>query len=353
MNKRLSNDIEELISYNNLGDMLDGKTILITGANGLIARNLTLYLLMYNKIKKTNIHVLALIRNRDKAFMNYKEFVDDKNFEFLIQDVCDKLEYDGNVDYIFHAAGNASAEAIRKNPVEIIKANLLGMINVLEFAKTHNTTKVIFPSTREIYGKIIDKDLIKETDMGVLDTMDERNCYPESKRMAEVMLVSYAKQYNVNFDILRIAHTYGPAMPLENDGRIMSDMIYFAANKKDIVLNSDGTAVRAFCYVTDAVDGILRVMVNGNDNEAYNLSNVKEPIMIRDLAQKLVDLSNGDISLKFKEASMEVLKGYTSYKMVNMDNSKLESLGWNPCISLDEGLKRTLKYFEIEKNGIK
>ena len=213
-----------------------------------------------------------------------------------------------------------------------------------------NVTKVVFPSTREIYGKITGLDVIHEEDMGILDPMDERNCYPESKRMAEAIFKSYSKQFQIPFNILIIAHTYGPCMPLANDGRVMSDLINFAINEEDIILNSDGTALRSFCYVSDAILGILSVMCNGKINEVYNLSNTKESTSIRELAQKIAANVPYDIKVGFKEASPEVLKGYTSYKIVNMDNSKLEALGWNPAITLDEGLKKTIQYFLEEKN---
>ena len=348
MKKIIENDLLELIKRNDCGNFLNNKRILITGANGLIANYLTLYLLMYNKIKNTNIKVVALIRNSD-FIKNGDIFKNDKNLEILKQDVCEELNYSENIDYIFHAAGNASAYKIRNNPVDIIKSNLIGTINILEFAKKHNTKKVIFPSTREIYGKIDNLDKITEKDMGILDPLEARNCYPESKRMAESIIKSYSEQYNLNFNILRIAHTYGPSMILKNDGRVMADLINNVVNNEDIILNSDGTAIRAFCYVTDAIDGILRVIKDGINNEAYNLSNTKEPITIRDLSNKIINISKKNLQVKFKKASDEIIKGYTNYKIVEMDNSKLQSLNWKPVINLDEGILRTLNYFEEDR----
>lgn len=350
MNSILEKEISELVKNTSYAECLQNKTVLITGANGLLARYLSYYLLMCNKMKDSNIHVILLARSKEKTINNFSYFEGDKNLSYLFQDVCDKINYDGEIDYIFHAASNASAYAIRNNPVDIIKSNLIGTFNVLELAHETNVTKVVFPSTREIYGKITGLDVIHEEDMGTLDPMDERNCYPESKRMAEAIFKSYSKQFQIPFNILRIAHTYGPCMPLANDGRVMSDLINFAINEEDIILNSDGTALRSFCYVSDAILGILSVMCNGEINEVYNLSNTKESVSIRELAQKIAANVPYDIKVGFKEASPEVLKGYTSYKIVNMDNSKLEALGWNPSITLDEGLRRTIQYFLEEKN---
>lgn len=351
MNSIIKSDMERIISECSYIDEFQNKTILITGATGLIARNLTYFFLHLNKIHNTNTKVLALVRNLEKAKTAFKDYLDDVNLEFLNQDVCEPIDYEGNVDYIFHAAGSASATAIKTNPVGIIKANTIGTMNILEFARSKNIKNVVFPSTREIYGKVIDVDKITEDVQGTINPLEERNCYPESKRLAEAMFVSYHKQYGVPFTILRIAHTYGPAMEINQDGRVMADFIGAVVNNKNIVLNSDGTAIRSFCYVTDTVEAILKVMINGEIGSAYNLANETEPYMIRDVAQILVDsYPEKGLKVEFSNPSDEVKKGYVSYKIVKLDTSKLENLGWSPKVKLEDGLKRTISYFEEEKN---
>lgn len=350
MNKIVSSDMTGLIETCPYIDEFRDKTILITGATGLIARNLTYFFLELNKQKNTNVKVLALVRNLEKSKKAFADYLDDENFEFLVQDVCDSINYEGNVDYIFHAAGSCSAYAIKTNPVGIIKANTLGTANVLDFAKDKNVKNVVFPSTREIYGKVEGVDKIDESTMGTLDPLNFRNCYPESKRLAEAIFRSYYEQYNVPFTILRIAHTYGPTMEINNDGRVMSDFVGFVVRGENIVLNSDGTAIRAFCYVTDAINGILDVMVKGEIGEAYNLANETEPYMIRDVAQKLVSLyPEKGLEVVFTNPTDEIKKGYVGYKIVKLDTSKLESLGWRPVVELADGMKRTVDYFEEEK----
>lgn len=354
MNKIVKQDIENLIFDISDINELSNKTILITGATGLIAKYLTYFFLELNHSKNTNIKVLALVRNIDKAKKSFDDFIDDDNLILLNQDVCETIQYEGNIDYIFHAAGSASAYAIRTNPTGIIRANTIGTMNVLELAKEKNVKKVIFPSTREIYGKIENTNLISENDMGVLDPLDSRNCYPESKRISEAMLKSYQNQYGINFNILRIAHTYGPTMELLNDGRVMADFIKSTVSNENITLNSDGTAIRSFCYVTDTIKGIIQVLINGNPGEAYNLANEKEPYMIRTIAQMLVDFyPEKKIELVFSNPSDDVKKGYVNYKIVQLDTTKIERLGWEPNVTLSDGLKRTVQYFEEKQKLIK
>lgn len=346
MNKIVTKDMNFLTKRFEYSDEIKDKTILVTGATGLIAKNFVIFLLTLNKKLKLNIKVVALVRNLEKAKNTFKDY-ECENLIYLNQDICDEIKYDGKVDYIFHAAGSCSAEAIKRNPVGIMKANTIGTINVLEFAKEKEVTKVIFPSTREIYGKVEGIDNISETDMGVLDPLNSRNCYPESKRVAETLFRSYADQYGVKFNILRIAHTYGPGMEIRNDGRVMADFIGAVVDNKNIVLNSDGTAIRAFCYITDALEGIMHVMFKAESGEAFNLANETEPYMIRDVAQMLVDLyPEKELKVEFANASDEVKKGYLGYKITKLNTSKLESLGWKPQIKLKKGMKNTVDYFE-------
>ena len=345
MNKIISKDLDFLAKRFEYKDKIKNKTILVTGATGLIAKNFVMFLLTLNKKFDLNIKVLALVRNVEKAKNVFKDFESD-NLIYLVQDICEKIEYKGKIDYIFHAAGSCSAEAIKRNPVGIMKANTLGTINVLDLAVEKKVKKVVFPSTREIYGKVEGIDNINESDMGVLDPLNSRNCYPESKRVAETLFRSYMDQYGVNFNILRIAHTYGPGMEIRNDGRVMADFIGAVVDNKNIVLNSDGTAIRAFCYITDALEGIMHVMFKGKSGEAYNLANETEPYMIRDVAQMLVDLyPEKGLKVEFTNPTEEIKKGYLGYKITKLNTSKLESLGWKPQIKLKKGMKNTVDYF--------
>ena len=338
-------DMDDLISRDIPFEKIKGKTVLVTGATGMLAYYFTLTLMHLNKEKDYGIKVLALVRSKAKAEAKFAGFLDDDNFEIIAQDVCTPISYEGDINYIFHAAGAASPYFIKNDPTGIIAANTQGTVNILELAKTKNIGNVVYPSTREIYGKVDDVDFVKETDMGVFDPLEARSCYPESKRMAETILKSYLVQYGVPFTVLRIAHSYGPGMIIGNDGRVMADFITNAVNSDDIIMKSDGLAERAFCYVTDAVAAIFLVMLKGENGEAYNLANETEPMAIRDVAQMISDL--------FPERNIKVVyevstdtSGYCNYKRKGLNTEKLEALGWKPVVKLKDGLKSTVLSFD-------
>lgn len=325
---------------------LDGRTVLITGANGMIATYL-IYALMFQANRHgLNIRVIALTRNRKKAEHLFDAFLSDSRFTLLIQDVCDPIPYAGDIDYIFHFAGNASPYHIIHDPVGIMKSNLLGTINVLESARERNTEKVIFASTREVYGENKAERSLSETSFGSIDCLDGRSCYPESKRAAETLCKSYYLQYGVNFNAVRIAHTYGPGMKLENDGRVMADLLACVVNGRNIILKSKGEVLRAFCYITDTVRGLFQILLHGKDAEAYNLANETEEISIRDLAELLIR-SCPEKRLKVEyQIPKEQPAAYCNYKRIGLDTHKIENIGWKPEISLKEGIARTIKSFE-------
>ena len=320
------------------------KTVLITGATGMLAAYLTYTFLYLKEHYGIEVRVLALCRTKTKAENTFKEFLNKPYFTLLLQDVCDPIQYEGIIDYIFHLAGNASPHFINADPVGIVKSNMIGTFNVLELAKEKHTKKVIFASTREVYGKNEKVDYLTETSFGTIDPMENRSCYPESKRAAETIFKSYFLQYGVNFNALRIAHSYGPGMNLNNDGRVMADLMGNVVDGKNIELKSTGEALRAFCYITDAVTGIFYAALKGEPGEAYNLANETEEISIRDLAQMLVSLRR-DKDLKVVFNIPETNTGYCNYKRVGLNTQKLESLGWKPKVSLKEGCLKTINSF--------
>ncbi|WP_316606567.1 NAD-dependent epimerase/dehydratase family protein [Streptococcus pluranimalium] len=345
-NKVVQDDLKNILSATYIDwQKLEGKTVLITGVNGMLATYMAYVLAYLNEHKNARITILAGARNIAKAETRFLELKSHEFFNLIYHDVNNPFDYDGTVDYIIHAASNASPRFILEDPVGIIKANTIGTMNLLEFAKDKDITNFLFLSTREIYGKSI-KDNIDEQAYGAFDILESRACYPESKRMAETMMQSYYDQFGIPFTIARLAHSYGPGMEIANDGRIMSDLLNNVIRKEDIVLKSDGSAERAFCYLADAVTGLFTVLLNGDNGQAYNIANEESPIMIRELAELLVSsFPERHLNLVF-DIPKEMGKGYSKMGRTQLDTSKLEELGWKKDISLEVGIKKTIESFE-------
>lgn len=340
-------DLQEITSASIQWEAFQDKTILVTGANGMLATYLVYTFLYLVEKKGLDIKIIALSRSLDKSRELYREFLDTPYFKILHQDICDPIEYPGSVDYIYHFAGNASPYYIKNDPVGIMKSNLLGTFNIMEFARCKENAKVIFASTREVYGETSFNVLSEDNSFGKLNPLDNRSCYPESKRAAETILKSYFIQYGVKSVIARIAHSYGPGMKIDNDGRVMSDFICNAVHGRDITLMSDGSAVRSFCYLSDAILGLMRITLYGCVGEAYNLSNETEPKPIREIAELISrSFPERNIHLQTAEITKKKQEGYCNYPRVALDTRKVEKLGFAPQVSLEEGIVRTIKSFD-------
>ena len=342
-NNIVQKDIIDIYEEKILFDKLRDKSILITGATGMLATYIIYFLYYLNLKKDNNIKIYALARNKKKAEDLFSDLIDEKNFVIINQDVTNKILINERIDYIFHFASSANPKNILENPVGIIQANTLGTINVCEFAVKNNAL-VFFASTREIYGKIEGKEFVMENDMGVCDCLEDRACYPESKRVSETICKSYNLQYGMKYQICRIAHVYGPGMSIENDGRIMSDIISDIINNRNIILKSDGSAIRAFCYISDAIRAMFLILLNGKENDVFNLSNEEEEVSIKALAELCIGLfTEKNIKVEYQISNNNNL--YTNYKRSKLDNSKLYYLGWKIKINLKEGIRRTVLSF--------
>lgn len=346
----IKEDLKYITGYNLKWDEFDGKTILITGANGMLASYIVKTFLYLNKNKlKNKCKVIGIVRNMEKAKLKFADYLEDIRLELIAQDVCNDIKISEKIDYIIHAASQASPKYYRKDPVGTLNANVLGTNNILKLAHEKKVKSVLFFSSGDVYGKVPQNKIpIEENQYGFIDLSDVRSCYGESKRLGEIMCISWFKQYDVPVKIARVFHTYGPGMEL-NDGRVFADFINDILNNKDICLNSDGTATRAFCYISDATIGFLLLLLNGVNGEAYNLGNDECEISILDLANLLVDLFS-DKQLKVIKDSRNTDKNYIKSPIQRScpNVKKIKLLGWKPKISIEDGFKRTiLNYSEM------
>lgn len=344
MNSILINDLKEIVTRIPY-QMCEGMTFLITGANGSLARYMVMTLMyLNNNMLKSKCNVIALCRNESKARLAFKEYMDDENFHLCVQSVEEKLPDFGSIDYIIHAASSAATNMFEKYAVDILSANVAGTINLLNLSCKKKVKKFLFFSSGAVYGDIPDDyGQIREGDYFSLEFTNIKNCYAEGKRTGEVLCKAYWKQYNIPTVSVRISHTYGPGIDL-NDGHVYSDFVKNILNNKDLVIMGDGMSVRPFCYITDAVVAFFLLLFRGENGEAYNMANCEETYTIKELADELV--SNAFPEKNLSVTGLHIIKDIKIEKMkINID--KIENLGWTPFVNVIEGFRRTVKSFEI------
>lgn len=323
-------------------EMYRNKTILITGATGRLGRYIVDTLIDIDITYNLNLHVLGLARSEEKSKKIFGEELFLPNFEVIIQDINTSINIDEDVDYIFHTAGPAAPVDFKNDPVETLWSHVNGTHNILEYARMHNTKKVFYISTVEVYGDWQQKGDITEEDMGPLQHLNFRACYPEAKRLCETMLTTYQKEYGVAYCGVRFSHTLGPGISL-TDGRAFAEFLNDVLHDKDIVLQSDGSAMRTYTYVADGVNAIFLIMDKGK-NEFYNVSADDNLISIRDLADLIASLSpTGKTKVIFGEKANNM--PYLPYKLAIMDTHKIRNLGWKPQVNLRQMFKWTLESF--------
>ncbi|WP_287619905.1 NAD-dependent epimerase/dehydratase family protein [Parabacteroides sp.] len=313
---------------------LQSKSILITGASGLICSAFIDRLMDCNEQEKLGINIYAISRNKDYAQKRFQVYWNNPLFTFIQHDVIESFSLDVPIDYILHGASNASPKRYATDPVGTMKTNLWGVANMLDLAK-EKQARLLYISSGEVYGEGDGCDFM-ETYSGYVDCLNSRACYPSSKRASETLCISYKEQYGVNIVIARPCHIYGT--DTERDDRAFAQFLRNAKAGKNIVLKSKGQQVRSYCHVDDCVSALLYILLRGKNGEAYNIANGESVKSIKELAEMVADLSK--VKVVYDIPSDQELRGYSKVQRAVLDAIKLESLGWQPSISLKNGLKR-------------
>lgn len=346
MNKKiLGEDLELIVSADLPWEDFRNSTVLISGANGFLPAYMVETLLYLNTVRDLNIKIIGLVRNKEKALVRFSQHKERNDLTFIVQDVCEPINCVDKIDYIVHAASQASPKFYGTDPVGTLSANTLGTYNLLQLARKNDVKSFLYFSSSEVYGQVDDSQIpTKENQYGYLDPTNLRSCYAESKRMGETMCVSWFNQYSVLTKIVRPFHTYGPGMSLD-DGRVYADFIASILHNRDIVMNSDGTAIRAFCYLADAVQGFFTILLKGENGQAYNIGNPQCETSILSLATQLVNLfpEKRLTVVKKDTRNQEYIKSTVSRN--SPDISKVKQSGWQPSTSIEVGFKRTLESF--------
>ena len=338
-----SRDIEIILNNPIDWEAFRDKTVLVTGATGRLGMYIVEAISKANIDWNLNITIIAEARSEKKLREVFRNSLQLPYIRTLVQDITEPICLDGNVHYIFHTAGLASPQDFTNTPVDTLWGHVQGTRNVLELAREKRSEKVLYVSTVEIYGEWKQEIGIKETDMGPIYCDNARACYPEAKRLCETMLASYEAQYGVPYVGIRLCHTFGPGISLE-DGRAFSEFIRCAVESKDIVLHTDGSAVRTYTYVADAIGAALLAFTRGEDRY-YNIANIANLISIRDLAELIAGM---DVRKKSKvvyaDEGQQKLK-YLPFKLGIMDVSRIMELGWNPQVGIEDAFQYTFDSF--------
>ena len=336
-----NNDIDELINTFPIISKLEDNTLLITGSTGLICSAVIEVLIRYNLSHDKKIRIIAGARKPGKLEKRVQPFIHEDWFNtFFYNSISSDNNLPSSCDYIIHGAGNSDPASIIKEPVETMLSNFTGLYNLLDYSRQTDTKRLLYISSSEIYGN---SDLNRpkhEDDYGYIDLLNPRNSYSSSKRASETLCSSFYEEYKTDSVIARPCHVYGPTAQ-KTDSRVASIWPYLAASKSDIIMKSNGSQVRSFCYCLDCASALLIVLLNGKSGEAYNISNPASIMSIKEMAELLSRLSSSELILELP--SQKEKEAFNPMNNSIMDCSKLIELGWNPLFDAERGFAHTIE----------
>lgn len=338
MNSVVKNDIKRIAASNISWDRLEGKTVLVTGATGFIGSFIINALMERVRSFGADISVVAMVRNEERARAKFADNMDLGKISFIVGDVTSPVNSDKKADYVVHCASNAAPDMYASDPVGTMQINFFGTSYLLDYAKKIGAQRFLYVSTIEVYGKTDNLETIGEEDFGFISSSNVRSCYPESKKCCENLTVCYGKQYGLNVGIGRLSYIYGAGMS-KTDSKVCALFARQVAAGEDIVLKSEGKQLRSYTYVSDAITGLLTVLLDGENGEAYNIASSTSRITIADMAKKYCELfPEKNARVKFDLPSDYEKGAFSFIANAVLDSSKLEALGWKGEVSLDEGL---------------
>ena len=322
-------------------DKLRGKSVLLSGATGLVGSFLVDVLMEKNR-EGLDCTVYALSRNAERAAARFSRWKDNPALKFIAYDINLPFVRDdlGVVDYILHLASNTHPMQYSTDPIGTITTNIVGLSNMLEFACAHKASRFAFASSNEIYGENRgDTEMFAEDYCGYINCNTMRAGYPESKRCGEALCQAYKAQKGLDIVIPRLTRSYGPTM-LMTDTKAISQFIRRGIAGEDIILKSAGTQYYSYTYVADAVSGLLTVLLKGESGEAYNIADEASDIMLKDLAAIIAKTAGREVVFELPDAVEAA--GYSTATKARLDGAKLKRLGWQPRYDMTGGLSRTI-----------
>lgn len=343
-------DTKEIVNSNLINwDFFRNKTVMITGATGLIGSQLVKAFLYANANKETNVNVVALVRNPQKVKDIFGNTKKDK-IKFIYQDISKELKFNKKADFIIHTANSTSSASFVEEPVETIDSIVQGTLNVLDYARKVKSKSVVYLSSMEVYGEIplTREEPLGENDLGYIDILKPRSSYQEGKRTAECLCSAYAHEYNVPVKIARLAQTFGAGVDY-NDNRVFAQFARNIVEKQDIILKTKGETIRSYCYITDAVVAILLMLEKGDNGESYNVANSETTCSIKEMAEMLCNkYPSSNLAIQLEEN-----KQYLGTLKYHLSSEKIQNkTGWVANVSLEKAYRRLVDSFYYQKNNI-
>lgn len=338
----LEEDFDKITKRDISWDALRNSSFVITGATGLIGSLIVKYLLYANRTINFGAKIYAVVRNVEKADKIFAEEKTDA-LTYVVADLTkEKVNCEGDCDYIVHAAAVTASKVMVSDPVGTICTSIDGTEKMLQLAVEKKAKAFIYISSMEIYGQPTVGGKTAEKDLGYVDIENVRSCYPEGKRMCECLCTAYAAQYGVNVISARLAQTFGAGiLPTEN--RVFAQFARSVMRGENIVLHTTGESEGNYVYTADAIAAIMTLLVKGKAGEAYNIANEDSHITIRNMAELVArEIAGEKIQVVIDIPEDSVSLGYAPPVKMWLDASKMRELGWKPEIGLVEAYKRMI-----------
>lgn len=320
------------------------KSFFITGATGFIGSLLIRFLLYANSKENLDIHIYGMVRNIKKATDLYANYPKD-NLQFVVAHLGQNdLHLESNIDYIIHTAAVTKSKQMVDDPVGTIKTAVNGTEEILKFAISKAVSSMVYVSSMEVYGQPLNSEKITEKELGYIDLTSSRSCYPEGKRMCELLCTAFSDQFGLNVKIARLAQTFGAGI-LPSENRVFAQFARSVIRHEDIVLHTEGNSEGNYVYSADAVKALLYLLLKGDSKQAYNVSNENSHITIKNMAQLVINnfgVENEKVMVDIPKENM----GYAPDVRMWLSNEKLRNLGWNPNIDLVDSYNRLLTWLK-------